>query len=102
MTTQQNAPSRVRLAEFAMALSLATDMGLGHPLEMVLATCLLSLRLGELLRLSQDELHELYYLALFRHAGCTADSHRAAQYMGDELAFSSRFLAEVDPTKPWT
>jgi HD-GYP domain-containing protein (c-di-GMP phosphodiesterase class II) len=102
ITTSQNNRSSLRLAEFAVALSIATDMGLGHPLEMVLATCLLSLRLGELLGLGQDELRELYYLALFRHAGCTADSHRAAQYMGDELAFSPRFLASVDPTKPWT
>jgi HD-GYP domain-containing protein (c-di-GMP phosphodiesterase class II) len=94
--------STVRLAEFAIGLSLATDLGLGHPMEMVLATCLLSMRLGELIGLGDDELHELYYLALFRHAGCTADSHRAAEYLGDELAFSPRFLAEVDPTKPWT
>ena len=69
---------------------------------MVLSTCLLSMRLGELLGLNEEELRELYYLALFRHAGCTADSHRAAEYMGDELAFSPRFLASVDPTKPWT
>jgi HD-GYP domain-containing protein (c-di-GMP phosphodiesterase class II) len=103
MTTDPSSrPSTIRLAEFAIALSLATDLGLGHPLEMVLATCLLSLRLGELLGLSEDELVELYYLALFRHAGCTADSHRAANYMGDELAFSPRFLASVDPTRPWT
>lgn len=95
-------PSTIRLAEFAIALSLATDLGLGHPLEMVLATCLLSLRLRELLGLSEEELGELSYLALFRHAGCTADSHRAANYMGDELTFSPRFLASVDPTKPWT
>ena len=59
MSTQQSVPSSPRLAEFAIALSIATDMGLGHPLEMVLATCLLSLRLGELLGLGQDELHEL-------------------------------------------
>ena len=44
-----------RLAEFAVALSLASDLGLGHPLEMVLAACLLSMRLGELLGLSDDE-----------------------------------------------
>lgn len=102
MTISQNPRSTVRFAEFAVALSIATDLGLGHPLEMVLATCLLSLRLGERLGLGRNELHELYYLALFRHAGCTADSHRAAQYMGDELAFSPRFLASVDPTKPST
>jgi hypothetical protein len=36
--------------------------GLGHPMEMVLATCLLSMRLGKLLGLNDDELRELYYL----------------------------------------
>jgi HD-GYP domain-containing protein (c-di-GMP phosphodiesterase class II) len=97
-----NAQPQLRLAEFAVALSLASDLGLGHPLEMVLAACLLSLRLGELLGLSDDELREVYYLALFRHAGCTADSPRAAGYFGDDLAISPGFLANVDPTKPWT
>jgi hypothetical protein len=41
------APLRIRLAEFALAISLASDLGPGHPRQMVLATCLLSLRLGE-------------------------------------------------------
>ena len=82
-TNSKSSPSSIRLAEFAIALSLATDLGLGHPFEMVLASCLLSLRLGEWLGLDEDELSELYYLALFRHAGCTADSHRAAHYIGD-------------------
>jgi hypothetical protein len=96
------AAAHLRLAEFAVALSLASDLGLGHPLEMVLASCSLSLRLGELLGLSDDELREVYYLALFRHAGCTADAPRAAGYFGDDLAISPGFLANVDPTKPWT
>lgn len=95
-------PAPLRLAEFAVALSLASDLGLGHPLEMVLASCLLSLRLGELLGLSAAELRDVYYLALFRHAGCTADSPTAARYFGDDLAVSPGFLAHVDPTKPWT
>jgi HD-GYP domain-containing protein (c-di-GMP phosphodiesterase class II) len=93
---------QLRLAEFAIALSLASDLGLGHPLEMVLASCLLSLRLGELLGLSDDELREVYYLALFRHAGCTADSPKAAAFFGDDLAVSPGFLSNVDPAKPWT
>src|SRR5687767_2204640 len=92
----------LRLAEFAVALSLATDLGLGHPMEMVLATCLLSVRLGKQLGLSEEELHDVYYLALFRHAGCTADSQRAADYFGDELTLSPTFLSTVDPTKPLT
>lgn len=92
----------LRLAEFAISLSLASDLGLGHPLEMVLASCLLSQRLGELVGLSDEELHELYYLALLRHSGCTADAPVASSYFGDDLAVSPGFLANVDPSKPWT
>ena len=45
---------------------------------------------------------ELYYVALFRHAGCTADAQRAAETFGDDTAMSPAFLANVDPTRPWT
>jgi hypothetical protein len=91
--------SPLRLAEFAVALSLATDLGQGKPMEMVLATCLLSMRLGDLLSLSVDELRDVYYLTLFRHAGCTAASHIAAETFGDDRAISAGFYRTVDPTK---
>jgi HD-GYP domain-containing protein (c-di-GMP phosphodiesterase class II) len=99
-TTNQTPP--LRLAEFAMALSLATDLGLGHPMEMVLSTCRLALRLGELMGFSETELAQVYYLALFRHAGCTAEASRVAEAFGDELAMSPAFLSSVDPTRPLT
>lgn len=94
--------SSLRLAEFAVAVSLATDLGQGKPLEMVLGTCILSMRLGELLGIDDDELRTLYYLSLLRHAGCTADSAIAAEVFGDDLAISPAFFQFVDPTKPWT
>ncbi|MGH2354336.1 MAG: HD domain-containing phosphohydrolase, partial [Chloroflexota bacterium] len=80
--------AELRLAELVTALSLATDLGMGQPMEHALRTCLLSLRLGEALGLGRDHLRDVYYVALLRFLGCTADAHEtAAAVGGDEIAF---------------
>ncbi len=94
---QKNQPgtSDIRLAELMAALSLATDLGMGQPMEYTLCVCVLSVRLGEALGLSENELHEVYYLALLRHIGCNAETYRMADLFGDELALRTDF-ATVD------
>src|SRR5215831_4652190 len=78
---------RLRLAELIAALSLATDLGMGQPLEQALRTCLIALALGERLGVSSEQLSEIYYVALLRFLGCTADAHEAARMAGgDEIA----------------
>src|SRR3990172_8750941 len=77
-----------RLAELVSALSLATDLGTGQPMEHALRTCLLSVRLGRELDLANAELTEVYYFALLRFIGCTANAHETAAFAGgDDLAF---------------
>lgn len=77
----------LRLAELVAALSLATDLGMGQPLEQALRTCLIALALGDRLGLAGEELSEVYYVALLRFLGCTADAHEMAQQAGgDEIA----------------
>src|SRR5260370_17072830 len=73
---------RLRLAELMAALSLATDLGMGQPMEQALRTCLIAVSLGERLGLSRDELSEVYYVALLRFLGCTADAHEFAAMAG--------------------
>src|SRR5205823_14002808 len=94
---QKNQPgtSDIRLAELMVALSLATDLGMGQPMEYALCVCVLSVRLGEALGLSEDELHEIYYLALLRHIGCNAETYRMASLFGDELSLRND-IAGVD------
>lgn len=87
--------STVRLAELIAALSLATDLGMGQPLEYALQVCLLSVRLGEALGLDEHELRDVYYLALLRHIGCNAETYTMAALFGDELAMRTDF-ASVD------
>jgi len=68
------------------ALSLATDLGMGQPLEQALRTCLIATALAERLGLEGEELSEVYYVALLRFLGCTADAHEfAAMVGGDDI-----------------
>jgi HD-GYP domain-containing protein (c-di-GMP phosphodiesterase class II) len=76
-----------RLAEFIACLSLATDAGMGQPMRHAACTCLLAVKAGRALGLSEEDLSDTYYLALLRFVGCTADASEAAAGVGgDEIA----------------
>src|SRR5919198_3121229 len=85
----------IRLAELMGALSLATDLGMGQPLEFALCSCVLAVRLGDLCGLGESELREVYYQALLRYIGCNAETHMLAAIVGDELLARANF-APVD------
>src|SRR5690242_3815611 len=89
----QASDKNVRLAEVNAALSLATDLGMGQPLEYALQVCILSVRLADALGFSEDELREVYYLALLRHIGCNAETYTMAALFGDELAIRTDFAS---------
>jgi HD-GYP domain-containing protein (c-di-GMP phosphodiesterase class II) len=86
----------LRRAEIVAALSLATDLGSGHPVERALRACLLAVYFGDAIGLGTNELAEAYHLALLRYAGCTADAHRA-QLFGDEIALG----VQIDAVELW-
>jgi HD-GYP domain-containing protein (c-di-GMP phosphodiesterase class II) len=79
-------PARLRAAELIGALSLATDLGVGEPLEHGLRTTVIGVRLAESLGLEEEDRRAVYYVALLRYAGCTAESHLDAALFGDEIA----------------
>jgi HD-GYP domain-containing protein (c-di-GMP phosphodiesterase class II) len=72
---------------------------MGQPLEFALCTCVLAVRLGERLGLSEGELRDVYYLALLRHIGCNIDAHLIAAFMGDEIAMHTN-MAPADYVRP--
>src|SRR5258708_2903370 len=86
--------SGVRLAELMAALSIATDLGMGQPLETALRTCVVAMRLGEALNLDDGTLRDVYYQALLRYIGCNSDADALAALMGDELALRQASAAE--------
>src|SRR4051812_5126363 len=89
----------MRAAEVVGALSLATDLGTGQPLEHALRTAVLAVRIGELAGASSKELADTFYVALLHASGCTSNSHEAAQLYGDDIGHRAAFYL-VDATKP--
>src|SRR5437870_963249 len=97
------AEDQLRLAELIAALSLATDLGMGQPMEKAIRSCLIALGLGRRLECDQATLSDIYYLALLEHVGCTSHAGEWASYVGgDEIAmrthavtFASSPMSEV-------
>jgi HD-GYP domain-containing protein (c-di-GMP phosphodiesterase class II) len=89
----------IRAAEVVGALSLATDLGTGQPLEHALRTAVLAVRLGELAGASAQELADTYFVALLHASGCTSNGHEAAQVFDDDIAHRAAFFL-IDPTNP--
>ncbi len=81
------------LAELVAALSLATDLGIGQPMEHALRACLLAVEFGRALGADDEELAEIYDVALLRRIGCVGDAHEASHLFGDELRVRSEISA---------
>src|SRR5207249_11069275 len=79
--------SGLRLAELVAAFSLATDLGLGQPMEHVLRSWLISARLGDHIGVKPDDRGALYYVATLAWVGCVADTAELATWFGDDIAF---------------
>jgi HD-GYP domain-containing protein (c-di-GMP phosphodiesterase class II) len=95
MSLNSSNPSGVRLAELMAALSLATDLGMGQPMEFALSSCILAVRLAEKCGYSDEALREVYYQALLRYIGCNAETDWLASIVGDEQGLRAEF-ARID------
>jgi len=79
--------SGVKLPELVGAFSLATDLGLGQPLEHVLRSWRIASRLGDHVGVQPDERGALYYVTTLAWVGCVADTPEVAAVFGDDIAF---------------
>jgi hypothetical protein len=77
------------------ALSIATDLGMGQPMEYAMSSCIITVRLGEAAGLAESELRDVYYEALLRYIGCNADTYWMSSLFGNELALRGEF-ATID------
>src|SRR5438876_5888252 len=89
----------IRAAELVGALTIATSLGTGQPLEHALRTAVLAVRLGELAGASPQELADTYYVALLHASGCTSNGHEATQLYGDDIEHRAAFYL-IDATNP--
>ncbi|MGH9053369.1 MAG: hypothetical protein ACRDWX_10200 [Acidimicrobiia bacterium] len=79
---------RVRAAEVIAALSLATDLGIGVPLEHGLHSTLFAMRLGERLGVDSETALHTYYACLLFYVGCTATAEIGSEIFGDDDALT--------------
>jgi HD-GYP domain-containing protein (c-di-GMP phosphodiesterase class II) len=87
-----------RLVEVVAAFSLATDLGLGQPMEHGLRSCLIATHLAEALELDEGERTCIYWVTLLAMVGCTADSSEMTELFGDDIALRGG-LYEVGPSQ---
>jgi HD-GYP domain-containing protein (c-di-GMP phosphodiesterase class II) len=80
---------RVRAAEVIATLSLATDLGIGVPLEYGLHSTLIALRLVDRLGLDAETASQTYYACLLFYVGCTANADIAAEIFGEDDALTT-------------
>jgi HD-GYP domain-containing protein (c-di-GMP phosphodiesterase class II) len=80
--------TELRLAELMGALSYALDITEGQPPGHCVRSCLIGMRIGRQLGISEEALAELYYTLLLKDLGCSSNAARICQlYLTDDLAF---------------
>jgi HD-GYP domain-containing protein (c-di-GMP phosphodiesterase class II) len=89
--------TRVRAADLVGAISLATDLGTGQPLEHALRTAVLAERLADRAGGSPEEIRDSYYVALLHASGCTSNGHEATQVFGEDIEHRAAFFL-IDPS----
>ena len=80
----------VRAAEVVAALALATDLGMGFPLEHRLYSTVVAMRLADSLGVDARTATQTYYGSLLSYIGCTADAEITAELF-DEGALLRHF-----------
>jgi HD-GYP domain-containing protein (c-di-GMP phosphodiesterase class II) len=84
------------MIELTGALSLATDLATGQPMEHALRTCLLALHAAAAVGASSSERSTILFTALLRFLGCTSDASGTAVVAGgDEIAFNAAMASVV-------
>src|SRR5260370_5837929 len=89
--------AELRLAELMAAISLATDLQHGYPLETGLRRTLLAVGLARELGLEGQDLSDVYYTALLEQLGCTGGAHELAAFFGGDEIAALRAGLTLDP-----
>ncbi|HSK21742.1 MAG TPA: HD domain-containing phosphohydrolase [Egicoccus sp.] len=74
----------MRLAEPLAALSVTTDLGMGHGPEKAVRSCLLATELARTTGLAEPQVRDVYYTTLLQHLGCTAPMHELTHLFGND------------------
>lgn len=79
-------PFMMRRADFMMFLAYASDLATGHSSDFALRSCVLAMRIAELVGCSEPVRRNAYHQSMLRYVGCNADTHLLSATFGDEIA----------------
>jgi HD-GYP domain-containing protein (c-di-GMP phosphodiesterase class II) len=78
------ATTTLKLSSILSGLSYALDLTEGHPRGHASRSCLIGMRMADVLGLSLDEKSHLFYALLLKDAGCSSNSARVFQLFGGD------------------
>lgn len=87
---------RIRTADILSALSYALDLTEGQPMGHSVRTCLIAMKIGKVLGLSDEEQRDLYFASLLKDAGCSTNSVRIQKIFGGDELISKRNVKLID------
>jgi HD-GYP domain-containing protein (c-di-GMP phosphodiesterase class II) len=91
--------SGTRLTELLGALSLGSDLGMGHPMEHALRQTFLAVRLAERAGIDPAARREVAHSSLLAWVGCHIDAYEQARWFGDDRSMKHD-IRTVDLGKP--
>ena len=94
--TNAASPASISLSDVLGALSHALDLTEGQPIGHTLRSCIIGMRLGEVVGLSSESRSALYYALLLKDAGCSSNASRMSQLFGSDDRLVKRRMKLVD------
>jgi len=83
----------VRLAELLAALSITTDLAMGHEPEKAVRATILATEIARHMDVPETDVADVYFTTLLKHVGCTATPHEELELFGPD-AYEMRQVAE--------
>ena len=90
---------RIALSEVISALSFALDLTEDAVPGHAIRSCLLGMRIGTALGVSERQLGDLYYALLLKDVGCSSNAARMCQILGGDDRSAKRRVKTVDWTR---
>jgi putative nucleotidyltransferase with HDIG domain len=92
--------AEVRLSDIVSALSFALDITEGQPAGHAVRTCVIGMRLADVIHLTSDERSALYYALLLKDLGCSSNAARLARVFRADDQPLKRAHRLTDWTRP--
>ncbi|MEQ1826635.1 MAG: HD domain-containing phosphohydrolase [Pirellula sp.] len=94
--------SSIRYSEILSALSVALDITQGHPQGHSMRSCMIGMRLANVLKLSSEDRSALFYALLLKDLGCSSNAAKISYlFAGDDhsVKHSARLMDWTSPVQ---